>query len=210
MSCRYMWPPVKEHEPRETRAVITDFPSWAEHNEGALTGLLALYKERGPLGGTRVGNLVSTQFAPVEQGMRSRLRCKDTLPDARALLASFDLVGVTSCMTQLLDSLALRMRLPPDTVMQRRARRSAIRKGKLVPMQVRPVTNFPSQPAYKMARYWTWSTLNASSQERLWQLTRCDADLYAYALRLAKNTLNWTCSPKDTNYAQNLTRVKAS
>ena len=189
MPCRYMWPPVNSSEPRDTRAVNTDFPSWIEQNDGALTGLLVVLDRRRPS--------ISTQFSPQSKGMRSQMRCKDALPQARALLASFDLVSVTSCMPQLLDSLAHHMRLPPDSVEQQIARRSSVKRGKLVPFHVRPVTTFPRQTAYVMSRRWTWETLNISSRLRLWQLTRCDNELYLDAKRLANHTLSTTCMPAE-------------
>merc|ERR1712113_1362717 len=145
------------NEPSLTRNLTTDFPSWAEHNDGALTGLFSPYFRNGQI----EPDGMSTLFYPMNKGMHSRMKCRDALPHANNALDHFDLVGATSCIPQLLDALALRMHLPPDTAMQRTLRRSSIKHGKLEPMQKVPMTTYPNQVAYKSSRFWTWETLNA-------------------------------------------------
>lgn len=75
-----------------------------------------------------------------------------------------------------------------------------MRRGKLVPMHVSPTTNFPKEIAYQQSHNWTWAILNASARARVWQLTRCDAVLYAEAVRLSQSSLVGTCIPQDPDH----------
>jgi len=187
-SAWYMWPPVQSNEPSATRLPVENFTAWAESVEAAQAGLLVLEKP----------GVMHTRFGPMRRGMHSSdttqgKRCS-ILPDARARLARFDLVGVTSCLPSLLRAVEARLGLQPALCTARQRYRLAA-NGSLACVQdlARPKRraggglgndrlldysphNVPSaihagDAVYAPVHAWRWAALRPLERARLLELT---------------------------------------
>lgn len=191
-----MWPP---------QGVPGDFMGWAEGVEAAQAGLLV----------TERAGVLHTRFSPRRRGMHSSdvtlgRRCS-ILPEARARLSTFDVVGVTSCLASFLRAVETGLRLQPaicrstqqyslspggGLVCTDRRAASWRSRGLQDPPLNYSLRNVPSTtltgPRLRPA------SLRAAQRARIEEITRCDAQLYADAVALAVRNVGPeapTCQP---------------
>ena len=122
--------------------------------------------------------------------MHARDGCAELLPHARALLATFDIVGLTGCIAHVLETLERRMGLPADSEAVTQRRRSMLVRGAIVPLLVKPKATFKGDEAHSAESNWTWGSLDGAARARVWSITQCDRQLYADAVRLANRSLH--------------------
>ena len=121
---------------------------------------------------------MNTVFNPPEGGMHNDNGGCAHLQEARATLASFDLVAPTECVGLLYGAVEQRLRLEPDDDAHARLR------TRIPP--VRPYSPLRGSPLETQAMAYTWETLNATARQRLTEITACDAALFGDVVARAR------------------------
>ena len=173
-----MWPPASYKVPIPNRTLATPFPVWAERAAGAQVGLLSCHRPTvAPWQRARCRGM-NTVFNPPDSGMHNDNGGCAPLQEARATLASFDLVAPTECVSLFYPLLEQRLRLEPDDDAHARLR------TRIPP--VRPYSPLRGSKLEQQAMAWSWETLNATARQRLTEITACDAELFGDVVARAR------------------------
>ena len=174
LSAYRMWPP--QHPTSD--ALAQDFPSWLRQASGLQAAQLA----------------PRCFHAARDTGMRSRCPCSRSLRFARRTLDSFDIVGATCCLGDVLDEVERRMHFPPEGPLDRMRRRAHQGNVLAGPLYIRPRCMACGPRVVAASRLWTWEALSSPVRRAAKAAAQCDMQLYHEVLTKARSEVGGNCS----------------